>query len=311
MAVKISFVNDWGGSITSVLESLRYYTPGHDCRWNDLFGVQNPEEADYLVVLNGLPRYRTGGGWPRVLRAVKQALQNFWIKRTSPAWRHPRKIYLQTEPPEIRKPRIDPSDCIYYGSYEHHHHISNWHLRVPFMELKNLKLPEHDRRLSAIVSGKAKTAAQKQRVEIVRQVCKRYPDMDVFGRGLEPSDFGSAYKGPLEYNQHCKFRGLYGYRYSLAFENSSHENYFTEKLIDCFLCWSKPIYWGCPNILKYFPEESLARVDLFDPDAPGVIADELQKPVNDEAIREARELVMNKYNIWPSIEQIIATYESS
>jgi len=40
--------------------------------------------------------------------------------------------------------------------------------------------------------------------------------------------------------------------YSIALENSSITNYFTEKLIDCLITKTIPIYWGCPNITEYF-----------------------------------------------------------
>lgn len=45
---------------------------------------------------------------------------------------------------------------------------------------------------------------------------------------------------------------LDAYRYSFTLENCRIDNYFTEKLIDCFLCKTIPIYWGAPNIDKFF-----------------------------------------------------------
>lgn len=42
------------------------------------------------------------------------------------------------------------------------------------------------------------------------------------------------------------------FRFSIVIENSQQENYFTEKIIDCFLCKTVPIYWGCPNISDFF-----------------------------------------------------------
>jgi hypothetical protein len=36
--------------------------------------------------------------------------------------------------------------------------------------------------------------------------------------------------------------------YSVAIENVSEDNWFTEKLIDCFATDTVPIYWGCPNL---------------------------------------------------------------
>jgi hypothetical protein len=40
--------------------------------------------------------------------------------------------------------------------------------------------------------------------------------------------------------------------FHLAIENSQHENFFTEKIIDAFITKTIPIYWGCLNIDKFF-----------------------------------------------------------
>jgi hypothetical protein len=46
---------------------------------------------------------------------------------------------------------------------------------------------------------------------------------------------------------------LFGtFQFSMIIENSKQANYFTEKLIDCILTRTIPIYWGCPNISEFF-----------------------------------------------------------
>jgi len=45
--------------------------------------------------------------------------------------------------------------------------------------------------------------------------------------------------------------------YHICIENQSVENYFTEKIVDCFLTETIPIYWGCPNIEKYFNTDGI------------------------------------------------------
>jgi len=40
--------------------------------------------------------------------------------------------------------------------------------------------------------------------------------------------------------------------FSVIIENTSHNNYFTEKITDCMLMKTVPIYWGCSNIEKYY-----------------------------------------------------------
>ena len=41
-------------------------------------------------------------------------------------------------------------------------------------------------------------------------------------------------------------------QFGVVIENTSHRGYFTEKILDCFLLKTIPIYWGCSNIGDYF-----------------------------------------------------------
>ena len=45
-----------------------------------------------------------------------------------------------------------------------------------------------------------------------------------------------------------------GYQYSIIIENIIKKNWFTEKLIDCLVTSTIPIYYGCPNIADYFDD---------------------------------------------------------
>jgi hypothetical protein len=52
--------------------------------------------------------------------------------------------------------------------------------------------------------------------------------------------------------------------YHICIENTSHENYFTEKIIDCFLFRTIPIYFGCPNIGDFFDKTGIVTFDSID-----------------------------------------------
>lgn len=45
---------------------------------------------------------------------------------------------------------------------------------------------------------------------------------------------------------------IFNSKFSIIIENSKEKNYFSEKLIDCLLTRTIPLYWGCPNIDEYF-----------------------------------------------------------
>jgi hypothetical protein len=38
----------------------------------------------------------------------------------------------------------------------------------------------------------------------------------------------------------------------VVIENCREEGYFTEKILDAFRCGSVPVYWGAPDIERYF-----------------------------------------------------------
>lgn len=40
--------------------------------------------------------------------------------------------------------------------------------------------------------------------------------------------------------------------FHVAIENTKNINYVSEKIVDCFMSYTLPIYWGCPNICDFF-----------------------------------------------------------
>lgn len=47
--------------------------------------------------------------------------------------------------------------------------------------------------------------------------------------------------------------------FHLTIENSRYDNYFTEKLIDCFMSYTIPVYWGAPNISEHFDSNGIIQ----------------------------------------------------
>jgi len=94
--------------------------------------------------------------------------------------------------------------------------------------------------LSTISSDKRFTRGQCLRHEAISTFKE---SIDVMGRGYKKID--------------TKLEGLADYRYSLTIENSRSNIYFTEKLLDCFMTGTIPIYWGCPKITDIFDKEGM------------------------------------------------------
>ena len=45
------------------------------------------------------------------------------------------------------------------------------------------------------------------------------------------------------------------FQFSIVIENCRETNYISEKLIDCLITKTIPIYYGCPNVSKFFNTE--------------------------------------------------------
>ena len=52
--------------------------------------------------------------------------------------------------------------------------------------------------------------------------------------------------------------------FSLVIENTNHHNYFTEKISDCMIMKTIPVYWGCSNIEKYYNIEGIIKIESDD-----------------------------------------------
>ena len=97
---------------------------------------------------------------------------------------------------------------------------------------------------SIIASAKQQHPGHRMRHQIISGSQGR---VDVFGGGYNPLD--------------NKIDGLRDYRYHFCIENINRDYWFTEKLIDCFVTGTIPIYWGCPSIDKFFNIDGMICFD--------------------------------------------------
>lgn len=56
-----------------------------------------------------------------------------------------------------------------------------------------------------------------------------------------------------------KNTALDDYMFSIVVENSIQDHYFTEKIIDCFLTGTIPVYWGARRIGEYFNSQGIIQ----------------------------------------------------
>ncbi len=136
---------------------------------------------------------------------------------------HNRFKYILTSDPDLLKSIPNGIEVPFGTSW-----VPDWQ-SLPLKKTRNLSL---------IASKKKRLKGHKLRHKCATWLKNEKIDADIMGRGYQPFD--------------VKSDGLAPYRYSVVIENCQEQNYFTEKLVDAFLCKTVPIYWGCPNIGDYF-----------------------------------------------------------
>jgi hypothetical protein len=277
----VRIVKDWDSP------NIFRQTPGYSRMWEGIeFTERNVCKCDLLIVLNA----------PRKNLLIKVPEKAKWLfSQESPidlyhwhthSFKHFDKIFT------FWNERF--SDNIIHAQT-----ALPWHINKSYDELLNLTKEEAMKNKKKDLSWITSNAKDKEG-HILRMSFKDYLlheniNFDLWGRGFTTIE--------------DKFDGLYPYKYSIAIENYSCHDYWTEKIADCFLSWTMPIYYGAKNITKYFPKESMILIDPNNKEkALEIIKDSIANNLFEERIdyiQEARNLILNEYQFFPFVTQLI------
>lgn len=173
-----------------------------------------------------------------------------------------------------------------------------WFNGHSFDELLKQEVPSKTGNFSTVCSSKQqKHTIHNARARFTECLQERLPELVRVGHG---------YRFVKE-----KYEVLDPYRFHLAIENYIGPHHWTEKLADPFLSMSIPIYYGCPNLADYFPEDSYLAIDIKQPEAAletvrAVLSDPKAYTARLEALREAKRLVMFEYNLMAKLADFIS-----
>ena len=150
-------------------------------------------------------------------------------------------------------------------------------------------LQEKTRLISVITSNKAFTRGHLDRIKFVEKLKDHFGNqIDVFGRGFRSFD--------------DKWDVLRPYKYHIAIENSSEPYYWTEKISDCYLTGTFPVYHGCTNLADYFSKEAFVPIDIRKPEQAIQIIEKVIKAHYFEQsvgiLDEMKQRVLGEYNMF-------------
>ncbi len=259
--------------------------PQGELRWGRCEFVLNPDndtKFDYWIV------FATAPGKCRLRVAPVNTL---FIAGEPPEKKiYPRGFYQQFHRLICSKGEY-PHDRICFDALGLNWHVGHDRIsgeyRYGYDELSTMGPADKQLAISVICSDLHTTPGQRARLHFLEQIKPHFGDRLVhYGRGFLPIE--------------DKMEGIAPFYYHLVLENSISDDYWTEKLADAYLGWSFPLYVGCSNLSRYFPETSFCPLDMDNvASAISTMEQALTTPPSARqhaALAEARQRILNRYN---------------
>lgn len=280
-------------SFPSVKWPLEQQTPNHNGVWGNChFFINKPiKECDYWIVFEGPAKKRE-----KTICAKKNTIL---ITAEPPTIKEYDQQFLNQFNTVItchrkikhKNPVFQQQGLPWHIGRRQRNHV-NLSFSKSYDDLVAIDHFRKDRKISVISSAKDFSAGHRQRIEFVKRLKDHFGDqIDVFGRGFSEIE--------------DKWDALARYKYHIALENCAVRDYWTEKLGDAYLAGCYPIYYGCPNIEKYFNNSALTKIDITQPQKAIHIIDSCFKESKYEQsvqeIMDARKDVLNRYNLFAMI----------
>ena len=227
----------WGPNeyMNQDIQNKKLFMVGNDPCWTDPKQISPNEDSNWTLDKNGIKIF--------VDHLLVEGLK--CQDEIKYAW-----IY---EPTAIIKPFVDHvKDNIelytnaYTKIFTHNKELASLHENIIFVEpgfpswIKKPQIHKKTKLVSMITSTKNFCEGHRNRIECANKLQGK---VDLFGRGHNPIV--------------NKEEGLCDYMFSVSMENDDTELCFTEKLLDCFLTGTVPIYWGCKGITKLFDDDGI------------------------------------------------------
>jgi hypothetical protein len=174
--------------------------------------------------------------------------------------------------------------------------MDGWWLKRTYDHLKNDRI-EKSGLISVVSSDKSSIPEHRRRFAFINRLIGHFKDrLTVYGS--------------LNGNYcHDKYSALAPYQYSIAIEAASFPDYWTEKIADCFLTETMPLYFGCPNITDYFDRNSFIAIDLDDYQSSiRAIEEALETDAygrNRERIVAAKHQILDEWQVFPHLVRIL------
>jgi len=271
--------------------TFEYQSPQSEGVWGDYRFIANSDldECDFWVVCDTLYESQ------RAFCAPEHVVLVTWEPET-----------VQTYPPSYTHQFasvITTQEQIRHRSLTLSQTGLTWRVGRTYDQLKRGEIIHKPKALSIISSDKQFTEGHKKRYDLAIKLKNHFGDQaELFGRGIQ--DFDE------------KWDVLAPYRYSLALENVPSPHWITEKLSDCFLTETFPLYHGAPNAGDYYPQESFSQIDLYNFEETvsrieSILSDDSHYERHRSAVIEAKHKLLDFHNIYPLLARHLGAMKNA
>ena len=173
---------------------------------------------------------------------------------------------------------------------------------IDFEYLKNFDRRDKTNTISMICSSKKITDDHRVRLLFAEKIAEYFgSDIDWFGDGVNTIE--------------NKWDAVSNYKYHIVLENESRNFLISEKLYDSYLGLAFPFYYGGSNVNSFFSKDTYRFIDVLDVKKSieviekGIKENLFEK--NYELIKQSRNLVIEKYNLFKRISEIVNNLEEN
>lgn len=258
------------------IDIMSKMTPGRSGQWKDMIATPNEDEADFFVVIDTTSR-------------------KLDPKRTIYVSAHPYMEGYSGYSP------IDETKCIAKLDLKETFGFGEWWLKYDYDYLSALNPPTKTKHMCCIMTNASGGFGRDDRKRYIAKIEKLYPSVNIYGRiikdGIGKGELGQNTPDAYWFG---KEDVLAAHRYSIEIDVGATKHYFSERVFDSLLMWCMPLYWGGTNVEEYLPKECFSYIDIY-----GNGDDLFGNKYDVKAIAEARQLILNKYQLWARVYETI------
>jgi len=300
MAKKVLFLSHHFASPEIFLESILKMTPNRSGKFGNIEATLDVKTADHYAIFDG---------WPHQLPDMEHKALFFG--------EHPNTPYSPTDK------CFEGSRALLKFPLRTYLNPMEWWINLDYSTLVNMPFPQKTKKLACVMTYQNHHPMYAARPKFMRAFINEYPefDFDLYGR---PSDkflkdpiLSKKYKGVLGVENYNALKGehligkeiLKDYEYTIEFDVGPCRNYLSERVADSILLYCYPFYYGCNNLMTYFPM-GFKYIDINDTEQePHKIMNAMLNDDRDtfmEELLEMRNLILNKYQLWGYVDFVVS-----